>query len=894
MSGDGEVTTQHLLQRVLDNGGVYSQAQNFLGIISTGVDPRTGQFMLAVNLPAIIANQLAGPTVTLTFSYNAQASLQDAGYGLGWSIGLSELVYGTSSSRLRLSSGEQFAVDVQNSEPGIGGRLVFFDHKLNDLLVTRLSADSFRVERKTGEIEILVRQSPDSTSYLLCEIRSPEGRRLFIDWRLTGQGIYRLDKIRDETECTLLTTTSGGGTLQFEIGGESAAFVITLYLTNDRLNKVFLSDISEAFTFDYHQAAVGNNISFWFPTSVSGPLGASDSVYWSTQTTSHLLPEGAPFLYLPRVTSWMHTTGSPESALVRRYQWVGNTNFLGYGSQLGFDWRDGRDNLYRVEHTYRYSVVEKWLKDDMEIMSTTRTWNNYHLITESLTQQRDCEVIEETRYGIDSTVGWDQQSAYCQLPHSVIKTYKDKSGVRTEETSYTYDNSANILTVEYPDGTRETNVYYPHDSILEQGCPPDIFGSQLDMIRFLKTRTVYPAPSIFASPTLATNYKYKELISLAPEDADKPHIVVEQETAEDINSNIIMESTLQTYEENKSSPHYGRELTAVTTLNGDSTTTRFNYTLENRCLRTDMTVQGHDFDSRSSSTSTTSDCRSTITGMLISSTNTAGVVTSFEYDSLGRILKTVIAEGTAFETVQTTTYSINDKDFIRANRPMGIGATVAVEQSDATGQRRRSWLDGAGREICVELEDIDTPPAKFLEISRTTFDLLGREISQTHSEWLEGTLKLKLTTTIGYDDWGNIFTVTGPSPMTTYTLHNPVTLTTEQWQEGRTGKKSGKQRIIGNVAGSVIRQDYYDENGTLIRSIESKRDGVDRVREQHVKAGDTAATITRYNYDAYSRMTEKVNADGSRIEWTYAGHSDGDHPISIQIKPAEVEVDESH
>lgn len=100
-------------------GGIYSQANNFLSVVQSAVDPRTGQFNLAISLPSLLANNLSGPSLAVTWGFSSLSSQRDQGYGLGWSILLSMLVNDGNVPSLRLTSGEQFAIDAENR---IGGR----------------------------------------------------------------------------------------------------------------------------------------------------------------------------------------------------------------------------------------------------------------------------------------------------------------------------------------------------------------------------------------------------------------------------------------------------------------------------------------------------------------------------------------------------------------------------------------------------------------------------------------------------------------------------------------------------------------------------------------------------------------------------------------------------
>ncbi|MFH7457023.1 hypothetical protein, partial [Pseudomonas syringae group genomosp. 7] len=78
--------------------------------------PRPAQNTLARSLPLPPANHLAGPSLTPTFAFSPLGSTQIRGFGLGWSLNLSELILNADAPMLRLVSGEQFAVDWANSD----------------------------------------------------------------------------------------------------------------------------------------------------------------------------------------------------------------------------------------------------------------------------------------------------------------------------------------------------------------------------------------------------------------------------------------------------------------------------------------------------------------------------------------------------------------------------------------------------------------------------------------------------------------------------------------------------------------------------------------------------------------------------------------------------------
>ncbi|RMR11826.1 YD repeat-containing protein [Pseudomonas amygdali pv. ulmi] len=59
---------------------VHSNAFNFLSYVQSGVDPRTGQYTVAITLPDVKTNGLRGPGMPLALNYNP-LNRQDSGFG---------------------------------------------------------------------------------------------------------------------------------------------------------------------------------------------------------------------------------------------------------------------------------------------------------------------------------------------------------------------------------------------------------------------------------------------------------------------------------------------------------------------------------------------------------------------------------------------------------------------------------------------------------------------------------------------------------------------------------------------------------------------------------------------------------------------------------------------
>ncbi|MBF8789524.1 hypothetical protein [Pseudomonas asiatica] len=71
-----------------------SNAYNFSSFVQNSVDPRTGQYTLAIVLPELVGNDQMGPALTPRLRFNPMNQL-DAGFGTGWGLNSSQYVPAT-------------------------------------------------------------------------------------------------------------------------------------------------------------------------------------------------------------------------------------------------------------------------------------------------------------------------------------------------------------------------------------------------------------------------------------------------------------------------------------------------------------------------------------------------------------------------------------------------------------------------------------------------------------------------------------------------------------------------------------------------------------------------------------------------------------------------------
>lgn len=873
----------------LSSGALYSQASNFLSHVSTGVDPRTGQFTLAAKLPGLQANSLAGPVVSPALHFSPLASHTDWGFGLGWQLGVSTLDLNT--NRLSLMTGEQFRLDRHKSDFSDNGLLAFHDQKLLSFVVRQVGIDGrmFRVEHKSGDTEWLEVQERSGLA-MVVQMRSPQGRQAFFKWVPRGNNQFGLDSVWDERgpDRPLLRVTMSNEAVVFTAypGSSDSESTITLQHVNGQLTHLILPDGDSRWTFEY---LMDPDSGLLFPNKVLGPLGSEDTVQYATGNQGHILPPGAPLAWLPRIVSHRHVPGAGQPEIYRHYTYVGTSNFLGGDVAPPGGWQDGTDNLYRMT-SYGYTGIETVMNEKGEILATAeRTWNRFHLQTSEVMIRHSARlqngvstpqqkiITKKTIYGDEPAESWEQQPAWCQLPAATVTRYEDGEQTPREVREETdYDDYGNVLEKRYADGRVETSVYYPLRG--GDGCPDD--GGQF--IRWVKSRTLTPAMmeggGTGGMPGTQTRYRYSLLPKRKTDDVQ--NLVAHQETAVALTSPAeqMIGKTEQTWDTDIASAFFGQPVLSINTLNDFATTTEYKRTISAEGLNEIQIQTGHD-----GLAITTSTLRHSLTGLTLSEHNENAVVTTYGYDNLGRVVRRTASAGTPYAVTTTCTYTTAGSDHNRK---------VMVTETDMAEQKRRRTLDGSGRPVCEERQDADITGQTFREVWSGVYDHDGNLGTETVHDWLPGkTDPIRLTTTSKLDGWGQVSVQIQPDGTSSHSDFDPITLTSRHWQQSSTGERSGETEVERNLGGEVDKvtmrapRSTDDKPGTLLRVETWTFDGLYRP-VTHTVIADGLTTKTQTERDVFGRTTALTREDSSIVRWTYAAHSDGDHPVKITLTAA--------
>jgi RHS repeat-associated protein len=819
-------------------GDFYSQAFNFGGAVQGEVDPRTGLFNAHLPLAQLVGNDNLGPSLTLALNYTP---LDGAfpGVGHGCTLGLSH--YDTQAKLLTLSTGERYKVVETSSQ-------VFLQQqKLDGMRFEKLTSGpyggNYKITYKSGRVELL--RNDAYAVKVPVRIFSPAGHWLDLTWEAQGS-LRRLVRVADETG-TLFQATYGDSLTTMSVWpGRSEGYELRLTFRNGYLSRLenTAHDPVLAWTFTYD--TVGSTQML---TKIEAPTGLIEQVIY--KAAGHQFPAGANRPPLPCVTTYARYPQGGLAATVKTYEYS-STNYLGYGGNGG-SWNGDQDYLYGVLTDYSYWSRETTTCDGRKV-TTQRTYNNFHLLTQEVVTQDGCVRTTETHYYARVGVPFDQQPPQFQLPQSVTVTFRDGSDrdPRSEVTQTAFDAAGNPTLRVSPDGTRTEWTYYPAAG--EAGkCPPEPNG----FVRLMESETVTP-PTVgtLTAPVQVTRYTYDSLPAVPG--TPVPSAVVKRR--EDVSrGGQLLLSTVIDYVSDPHSADLGRMTSITDTLNvpGDtpsSFVSRHDFTFERQdgLLVQTVVFTGHDGLS-------TTRCRSQsrFSGRLWSEVNESGVETRYVHDRLGRILSRTTAPGTGYENTVSYQYALK----------AGDDGTSSTTVTDARGNQTRDWVDGLGRLLRRERLDADGGLTGWRTVHSCQYDAWGRVCSVTFTDVrrTDGT-SMSSSRTLTYDGWGQNSLTSYSEGYQLCTVYDPVALQSETRVVDDT---QGKEVRRYNLQGLPVEVTHVDHQGVTQGCARYAYDGLGRLRT----LTDELGQVTSYDYDAWNRVVSITLPDGTVVEKAYAAHT---------------------
>ncbi|MDU8502812.1 RHS repeat-associated core domain-containing protein, partial [Pseudomonas syringae] len=457
------------------------------------------------------------------------------------------------------------------------------------------------------------------------------------------------------------------------------------------------------------------------------------------------------------------------------------------------------------------------------------------------------------------------------------------SQVRYETVSSDYDNFGNLTRQVQPSGVVETSTWYPAEGETqgEFQCPPDPHG----FVRQIRTRTVTPAPSTYgeAAPVLRTRFVYDAMAPVSG--ASQPWLVLTRETLLRVQG--VSETTLHTtghlyIQQPEDVLSHGRPLLDTFTLNGISTLTSFAYSKSlsraaedgkqgETVLKTTQTLSS----TLDSHTRTINLEHSLLNGEPLLTLDDAEVEIRYTYDALERVTSETVAPGTDYEATRRYAYTLVAAD----------GQMAHQEVTDVKGVTTRSELDGLGRVFRETRQNADGDK-RMRDTYAARYDARGQLQEETRYDWLDDNdEKLTLTSTFGYDDWGQQISEKGPDGVVAFQQTDlqlgssgPVQREWRQTSLTET-EKNGLTVTQLNLFEQPESVERFSREGALVSKQLYRYDGLGRTAEEI----DALNHVSRYGYDAFDRMIENTLPDAAVVRREYASHSIEDLPTAISV-----------
>uniref|UniRef100_UPI0011A5C249 RHS repeat-associated core domain-containing protein n=1 Tax=Pseudomonas alabamensis TaxID=3064349 RepID=UPI0011A5C249 len=518
-----------------------------------------------------------------------------------------------------------------------------------------------------------------------------------------------------------------------------------------------------------------------------------------------------------------------------------------------------------------------------------------------------------TTYKLTAGRRFDEQPNYCQLPHGVVTRWYLKNNAtrnRSERVETVYDDYGNITKHTSNDGVVETSTWYKQ---AEEGYP----GNAERFVRHLKSKTITPASGHSGTAlALTTHYRYQRLPVLASSvsDSSQEHwLALERETLESESDDPLKTVCYSYHAIAQEVPaldrpmHHGRlqsrtlqfpnpqanKNNGVPCTLDTKTTHRYSYLTQDwttlrasglsamsavPTLKVEQETEGFDGTSE-----TTAQGFSRLTGEPVLDIDQDQVERMTAYDSLRRVILEVVAPATDSEAVRSTAHYLCATEGDQARQCLTDPQQVVTQ----------TVYDGLGRVRTqsrnhVHPEQLD----RLFPIHERSHDAWGREVSETESDWLDGLAfpdaGQSRTQAYRYDAWGERAIVIRHDGVqehlsfdpTEKDAHNHVHKT--RWlQAGGQTLKSEKVSTWSNAFDKPVRIERLDLSDKIVASQAFSYDGLGRC----TSSTDERLNVTKFEYDAFGRMTVNLLPDDTRIEYEYAAHAEEEWRTCIKACP---------
>jgi|GEM_PF-4542920 len=875
---------------------LFTKATDSLGIVSSGVDQRTGIYSVNLILAKLFANKGLGPDFDLILKYSP-LSKKNYGFGQGFDIGVT--TYDRKNKVLKLYTGEQYKI----SELSDGNNEVsLLGLKKSNFIFIKINDNEYIVSYKDGKKEHLTGLSDGHDIKVTSHIVSHKRSEIFFKWDFSGAEGIKLVSIyqKDDTANPLIKidyTLNAKSTIHL-FTNTNDEYVIELYFFNGFLtqmkkfggNNAEQDKNNQEWHFYYTEDSNSQMRKAWGPwlEKVIYPGGMTEKVTYD-YTKGHAFPSApntqSKLTNLPYVTVFEQFQDSKMSLLASKREFLfSSNNFLGANTDPS---RIDQDKIMNgLEYIfclwgdktgdYTYQCIETRINDSdgkKQRTKTTSTYNIYHLLVEEIFTD-DIEMItNKIEYYASTREDPTNQNSNFSMPKKSIQTIKNQDGKEINLCIETqYDNYENLLlknvknlsdgsllepsiTIDYYSGAESETI----DGI-DLYCPAEPDG----FIKFIKKLTITPMSTENNEESKTKYFTYKDIGSGVIMNIKE----IELNSLNRITTTFFYETTSENFgmksgEEfiiNKSDKIYKSYVT-------------YNYIQEPYSYTRYKTYVSHD-NKKIISDKTIS----YFTGRTIKETTANGNITQFEYDYLGRLVnrKIKIDDTTILEDKYTYYIDTVDKYPLKTLHISPDGVQILKE------------FDSLGRIMQLRINKNNANEESFTAwpvTERYEYDLTGRIIKKTKLDYLfdENNLKkiMERSTQYKYDMWGNESLRVTNTGLTERIKFDPVAMTnTFSFTDSDNNPLLGEIIEQVNHLGAQVKVTHQSFDKKLVIESTCTRDGWNRVVKKTNANGNTFVQ----KFDSNDRIINETRYDGSQLLYKYADFSTESYLESLEIE----------
>ncbi|KAA1228033.1 hypothetical protein F0Q18_00475 [Vibrio cholerae] len=783
-----------------------SYSNNYKSMISGSVNERNGSFDFCTGIVNIVGNNLKGPELNLSVSFDRFKSL-DMGLGQGLIFSLpyfdcSKAIFYTDQGVSVKLSGNDLTRPI---EACLKNFKITFSNRVYKVKYHDGSIDEFK-KSGNGKVAYLVKRSDSS------------GNSLFIHWNND-----KITKITDSNESEFLSLESASDKLGYEISLLSGRYFIYTKIKSDfstiKVTTPYFikGQFSQALSYDI-AIRLSTNVGYYLIDRIELPNRSVQNIVYGENNDESLVGyNGKRYAVVKE-----HTIETGGSIIKRtsydfkpvvdgsdEYPYKKGYNAYGFGVTVSPV--QGSDPTYSIVKPYFYKVIVTEFDHESQARVVESIYDKFHNLREQKKSFKGCAEIDSFYYYTNDDKDISGQESRFKLTKSVKKKYVEPNGLfKTEEYRYDFDTFGNILSE--CDLTKRISIdyqYYDTRNSAVDGCP-----EYSDFIFFLKSQTI---TDLAEDTSLSRTVSYRKYNKVAG------CILLESET------NPYADTSIK-FAYHQSGADAGRLLTREVYLGAQQCSMQqFSYIEENIGLVVESSTFSDGVPGEHLSTRLELD---KLTGQKVF-ISANGAESRFEYYPDGRLKTEICSPGSINQAVRTFQY-FDEEGW--------------VDCSDQFNNIKRTVYDALGnvKSISLTIPNVVTD----YTIESNTYNLLGQKISTTVYDTTIGNKSAsrswQLTTTYDYDGWMNVQHTYHPDGVVEFSIFEVINNKTSSGIQG--------QNYTVTESDFVQRKQFnkvYDTNNTLINSEEISFDGFDNI----IQKTNGFGIKTAYSYDKMNRPT---------------------------------------